>query len=150
MVVNRTLLSKDEIRAKLLEWLDKYTGLGDHMYLIDDYDRGVKLRIYTDEHEFGFNCNVTGYASGHSICQSLSPGEDWHRGSYLPDDGNFSEDRFVRFLIGCLTSELRPISETVLASRRGDDEPLLGPDKEWVAGSKRAREKFCQEDDSGE
>lgn len=106
------------IKAKLFaEWLSTTARYGnvDSLFLIYKHeDDRYGCKFYTDSHSYHISIRVpkslddNGYAGCTSSTRKSRVGEDWDRGSDLPD-GNYSQETFNKIDKGIIRYELKTL-----------------------------------------
>jgi len=96
---------------KWLKELSRYRKLEDYIY-ISDYKKGeIRVKIFTKDHCYTIVAilpsekRLEGYFGTYANCRKARAGEDWTRGSDLPD-GEYKRETWERFIAAMVSYEM--------------------------------------------
>jgi len=89
----------------------------------------VRARLFTEKYQYNLTAidryNNSGYLGGTVSCRAPRPGEDWLRGSDLPD-GPFNRDTWISILNAIIGNELLELEGLPVSMSRRSEENTNG------------------------
>ncbi len=103
-----------EMKEQLIEWVEqmKYGYRDSDLYLHEENDKTIRIRLYTLTNVYFIVATSTGYLGATVSSRKSRAGEDWTRGSDLAD-GEFSKETWFAILGDIVGHELVKIHRPI-------------------------------------